>query len=195
MLGIRRSFWAAVGFQGKKTMHCRQQAMSIAALCVGLGFHGAALAQSFFVTYSSLDVASCDSTHLQGSVTASYVLPATSNNLVAFVSINGGPQIMTSYTQNPATFSGPFAFFYPIPVTAQPYTIAATVLPGQNGTPTGSGVSASFTCNLDGTVTSVFAPAAAPSAAVATPTLSEIALTALALLLGGLAMRRLRRGV
>jgi hypothetical protein len=171
----------------------RRHALSFAVLCVGSCWCATALAQSYFVSYSSLDVASCDSTHIQGSVTASYVLPPGGGNLVAFVSINGGPTITTFYTQNPPTFSGPFAFAYAIPPTAQPYTIGATVLPAMNGAATGSGVSATYTCNLDGTVTSDFAPAAAPSVATDVPTLSGWALAALGMLLAGATLLQWRR--
>jgi hypothetical protein len=184
--------WFAFQQQGD-TMLRRSCALSMVMLFAGLSWGVNAAAQSFFVTYNTLSVASCDSTHIQGTVNASYVLPATANNLSAFVSLNGGPVIATFYTQNPPTFTGPYTFFYPIPGTSQPYTISANVLPAQNGSPTGAGVSATYVCNVDGSVSSVFAPAVAPSAALNVPTLSAVGLAALALLLGiGTALVRRR---
>ena len=174
-------------------MHVRQRALSIAAVCVGIFAHGSAIAQSYFVSYSNLSVASCDSSHIQGTVTAAYLLPSSANNLVAFVSINGGPAVTTFYTQSPPNFSGPYGLSYPIPTTAQPYTISATVYPAQNGAPTGSGVHGAYTCNLDGTLSGVFTPAAAAPLAGSIPTLSEWGLTALALLLGLGAMVQIGR--
>ena len=123
-------------------------------------------------------------------MSASYALPAANNNLIAFVSINNGPQATTFYTQNPPTFSGALGFIYPIPSTPQPYTISADVLPALGGAPTGTGVSGAFTCNLDGSVTAVFTPTGSPTASTSVPTLSTWALAALALLLSlGAALR------
>jgi hypothetical protein len=174
-------------------MHLRHKVLLFCALCAGLLGQGSASAQSFFVTYSNLIVATCDSTQIQGSVNASYVLPAGANNLVAFVSLNGGPQITSFFTQNPSSFSGPLAFTYPIPATTQPYTISANVFPALGGAAIGAGVSGAFTCNANGTVTVVFTPVGSASTAANVPTLSQWGLLALTLLVGLSTVVQLKR--
>ena len=165
--------------------------LSVAALCVGLSVCGSA--NAFFVTYSNLIVASCTSTQVTGQVNASYSLPAANNNLVAFVSLNNSPKQTTFYTQNPPSFNGVLFFTYNIPVTAQPYTISADVLPALNGVANGTGVTGGFTCNANGTVDAVFTPTGSPTATTGVPTLSTWALVALALVLGFGAALQLRR--
>lgn len=167
---------------------------TIAALCTGLLAHTAANAQSgFFVSYSVLGIASCSPTTLQGTVTASYNLPAGSNNLYTSLSINGGTPAIDTFTINPpAATNNSLPFSYPIPATTQPYSISAIVFPAQAGSPVGSGASARYTCNVDGTVTAEFGPAPG-GASAAIPTLSEWGLIGLAMLLALVSWVQLRR--
>lgn len=151
--------------------------------CAGTLVHTAANAQSgYFVSYSVLGIASCSQTSLQGTVTASYNLPAGANNLYSSVAINGGPPSIEFFTLNPpAAVANALPFSFPIPTTTQPYTIQAIVYPAQGGMTVGSGASARYTCNVDGTVSAEFTPIVIPGAPV--PTLSQWAIAALASML------------
>ena len=147
---------------------------------------------SFFANYTFLGVASCSTTNIQGTLTASYNLPASSNNLVSSISINGGPAEIDFFTINPPqATNSPLFFSFPIPATPQPYTIHGTAFPAQGGAAIGSGVSAQYTCNTDGTVTAVFDPLAGVSTAV--PTLSQWSLAGLSILLAMASLMSLRR--
>lgn len=167
---------------------------SIAALCAGMLAPVGASAQSgFFISYSVLGIASCSPTTLQGVVTASYNLPAGTNNLFTSVVINGGAPATVLFTINPpAAATNALPFSYTIPTTTQPYSISAVVYPAQGGTPVGSGASARYTCNVDGTVTAEFGPAPG-GASAPIPTLSQWALIGLAMLLALVSWVQLRR--
>jgi len=167
----------------------------IVALCVGSFVHTAAHAQSgFFITYSFLGIASCSPTTLQGTVTASYNLPPGSGNLFTSVSINGGAPSTDFFTINPpAGTNNPLPFLFPIPTTTQPYTITGIVFPAQGGTIVGSGTSARYTCNVDGTVSAEFGPPPVGTTTNAVPTLSQWALVGLAMLLALVSWVQLRR--
>jgi hypothetical protein len=164
------------------------------ALCIGVLLPTAGQAQSgFFVSYSFLGIGSCSPTTLQGSVTASYNLPAGSGNLFTALSINGGAPTEATFAINPpAATNNSLPFSYPIPTTTQPYSISAIVFPAQGGTPVGSGTSARYTCNVDGTVTAQFGPTS-NGATAPIPTLSEWALVGLAMLLALASWMQLRR--
>ncbi len=171
---------------------CHKAAM-IVALGIGSLAQTVAYAQSaFFITYSGLSVASCTTTNIQGTLTASYNLPAGSNNLYSNISINGGPAAIQFYNVNPpSATNGPLLFSFTIPATVQPYSIHGTAFPAVNGAPSGSGVSAQYTCNADGSVSAVFDPIAGATTAV--PTLSQWSLTGLAMLLALASFVLLRR--
>lgn len=167
---------------------------TIVALCTGMFVQTAAHAQSgFFISYSFLGIASCSPTTLQGAVTASYNLPAGSSNLLTSISINGGPAIVDTFTINPpAATANALPFSYPIPTTTPPYTIAALVFPAQGGSVVGTGASARYTCNPDGTVSAEFGGTSNGGGA-AIPTLSEWGLIGLATLLALATWIQLRR--
>jgi IPTL-CTERM motif len=174
------------------TMGLCHKAVLMSALCAGMLVQADARAQAgFFITYSLLGVASCDATHLEGTVTATYNLPAPPNNLFSSIAINGGPPITDLSTINPPLATSPLVFNLPVPSTPQPYTIRAIVFPALNGATTGAGVSATYTCNANGTVTAVFDPVVAGGIAV--PTLSQWGLAALASLLALGSWLQLRR--
>jgi hypothetical protein len=172
---------------------CHKAAV-IVALFAGMLVQTSAQAQSgFFITYSFLGVGSCSATTLQGTVTASYNLPVGSNNLYTALSINSAAPVEASFTINPpAATNNALPFLYPIPTTTPPYTISAIVFPAQNGSPVGSGASARYTCNVDGTVSAEFGPGASGGGA-AIPTLSQWGMIGLAMLLALVSWVQLRR--
>jgi len=173
-------------------MRIQFKALLFSALCAaGMGAHGNAGAAGFFVEFSNL-LASCTDTGISGSLTANVDLPDAANNLIVTTSINGGASTTSFFTHSPAIDSGSLSISYTIPSTPQPYIISGTVFPALNGSATGSGVSATYTCNANGTVTAGFVPVAV---ATGVPTLSQWGLAALALLLAlGSALRIRRAG-
>jgi hypothetical protein len=173
---------------------CHKVAM-IVAFCTGMVVQPAAHAQSgFFITYSFLGIGSCSPTTLQGTVTASYNLPAGSGNLFTSISINGGAPSTDFFTINPpAATNNALPFLFPIPATTQPYTISGIVFPAQGGTIVGSGTSARYTCNPDGTVTAEFGPTGNGASGAPIPTLSQWALAGLAMFLALATWVQLRR--
>jgi hypothetical protein len=173
-------------------MRFHHKVAMIVTLCFGTFVQTTANAQSgFFITYSVLGIASCSATSLQGTVTATYNLPAASNNLYSSVSINGETPVIAFFSINPPATTSSLPFSFPIVATPQPYTIQAIVYPAQNGAPVGSGARATYTCNVDGTVSAVFAPIA--NGTINVPTLSQWVLAALAVLLALASWVQLRR--
>ena len=168
---------------------CRTLLLSV--LCAaGICVHGTAGAAEFFITFASLDSASCTATGISGTVSSTFNLPAAASNLVVTTSINGGPSQTNFYSVNPPSGTDSLVFNYVIPSTPQPYVISGTIFPAQGGAATGTGVSATYTCLANGTVEAGFTPVAQPSGV---PTLSEWGLVALSLLLALGAALQLRR--
>jgi hypothetical protein len=169
----------------------RKSITAVSVLLLGLA-NTCAIAAPYFVSYTSLAVGTCTTTSIIGSVSGSESLAPPPNNLVATISVNSGPSSTIFYSVTPPIQTGALTFNFSIPSTSLPYTINGTGFPAAIGAPVGTGVSLTFMCDAQGTLTST-SPQSIPAPINSVPTLNNWSTALLSgLLILGVWMKRQR---